>query len=67
MLRALGFDPNQEEILKLIKEFDNNKENIKEEKRESWQIDFERFLKIIIYKMDERDTEDNIIKVLIIM
>ena len=62
VLRALGFDPSQEEIVKLIKEFDS-KSDYEELTEESWKIDFQRFLEIIIFKMNEKDTEDNIRKV----
>lgn len=62
VLRALGFDPSQEEIVNLIKEFENDKSEILSQ--ESWKIDFQRFLEIIIYKMNERDSEENIRKVL---
>ena len=61
-MRALGFDPSQEEIVKLIKEFDT-KSDYEELTEESWKIDFQRFLEIIIFKMNEKDTEDNIRKV----
>lgn len=64
VLRALGFDPSQEEIVNLIKEFENDKSEILSQ--ESWKIDFQRFLEIIIYKMNERDSEENIRKVLIL-
>ena len=62
VLRALGFDPSQEEIIKLIKEFDS-KSDFEELTEESWKIDFQRFLEIIIFKLNEQDTVENIRKV----
>ena len=46
-MRALGFEPNKDEIKKLIGDFDNDG---------SGRIDFHEFLDIMITKMSERDT-----------
>ena len=46
MLRALGFDPTNEEILILVKELDKEIIDI-----DSTRIDFEEFLKIMVVKM----------------
>jgi hypothetical protein len=45
-LRALGFDPSNEEIVKLIKELDREIKSLEEE-----MIDFQEFLEIMIVKM----------------
>ncbi len=46
VLRALGFDPTNEEIMNLVKELDKEIIDI-----ESTRIDFEEFLKIMVAKM----------------
>jgi len=45
VLRALGFDPTNEEIMILVKELDKEFSDI------DTRIDFEEFLKIIVAKM----------------
>jgi len=46
VLRALGFDPTNEEIMNLVKELDKDISDI-----DSCKIDFEEFLKIMVAKM----------------
>lgn len=58
VLRALGFDTQKEEILKMLKEINFDKDDITIESK----IDFQRFLNIIIYKMGERESDENIRK-----
>ena len=58
VLRALGFDSHKEEIVKILKEINFEEENININSK----IDFQKFLNIIIYKMGEKETEENIKK-----
>lgn len=46
MLRALGFDPTKEEIVKLIRDLGKG-----ETKFDTTKIDFQEFLEIMIVKM----------------
>lgn len=46
MLRALGFDPTNQEIVKLIRNLGNG-----EQKFDVTKIDFQEFLEIMIEKM----------------
>ena len=57
MLRALGFDPTNEEIVDLIKNLGRS-----EGKIDTQKIDFQEFLEIMIVKMSEKDTGSDIDK-----
>ena len=48
-LRALGFEPSKEDILKLIQDYD---------KDNSGRIDFHEFLAIMMRKMQQTDQKD---------
>jgi len=57
VLRALGFDPSNEEILNLVKGLGKENESI-----ETTRIDFQEFLEIMIFKMVRSMREsDNIL------
>lgn len=57
VLRALGFDPTNDEIYNLIKSLgrDDTKQDIS-------RIDFQEFLEIMIVKMSQKDTPEDIDK-----
>ena len=57
VLRALGFDPSNEEIVKLIKDLGRSDGKIDTQK-----IDFQEFLEIMIVKMSQKDTGSDIDK-----
>ena len=57
VLRALGFDPSNEEIVKLIKDLGRS-----EGKIDTQKIDFQEFLEIMIVKMSQKDTGSDIDK-----
>ncbi|KAM3130414.1 hypothetical protein pb186bvf_017513 [Paramecium bursaria] len=57
VLRALGFDPTQEEIVKLIKDLGRG-----DNKYDTTKIDFQEFLEIMIVKMSLKDNHDDIKK-----
>ena len=59
VFRALGFDPTNEEIAKLVSDFETETDTSSDEEK---KIDFQRFLEIIIYKMVEPDSDENIRK-----
>ena len=59
VLRALGFDPTNEEISKLIRDLGNGKENAKYDET---RIDFQEFLEIIIVTMSQKDSTEDIEK-----
>lgn len=59
VLRALGFDPSNEEISNLIRDLGNGKENTKFDET---KIDFQEFLEIMIVKMSQKDSTDDIRK-----
>ena len=54
--RALGFEPKKEEVKKMIADID---------KDGSGTIDFEEFLSMMTAKMGERDSKEEILKVLL--
>ena len=54
--RALGFEPKKEEVKKMIADID---------KDGSGTIDFEEFLTMMTAKMGERDSKEEILKVLL--
>jgi len=56
VLRALGFDPTKDEIVKLIREIG------KGEKDDQTRIDFQEFLEIMIEKMSQKDSVEDIEK-----
>lgn len=56
-MRALGFDPANEEIVQLIKELGRSATRLDNE-----MIDFQEFLEIMIVKMSQKDTPDDIEK-----
>ena len=58
VLRALGFDSHKEEIIKILKEIKYEDEYIDI----NTKIDFQKFLNIIIFKMGEKETDENIKK-----
>lgn len=45
-MRALGFDPSNDEIVNLVKSLGRENENI-----DNAKIDFQEFLEIMIFKM----------------
>ena len=51
VLRALGFDPSNEDIIQLIKELGKEESNF-----EKASIDFQEFLEIMIVKMSMPDS-----------
>ncbi len=55
VLRALGFESNLEETNKILKEIEDDVKLDSEGK-----IDFQTFLNVILYKMSEKETEENI-------
>ncbi len=57
VLRALGFESNLEETNKILKEIEDDVKLDSEGK-----IDFQTFLNVILYKMSEKETEENIQK-----
>ena len=63
MLRALGFDPSNDDIIKLVRELGKNIVKLEE-----YRIDFQEFLDIMIVKMvgsddqDQPDTKEDIQK-----
>ncbi|CAD8083807.1 unnamed protein product [Paramecium sonneborni] len=57
VLRALGFDPTQEEIGKLIKDLGKG-----DVKYDAQRIDFQEFLEIMMVKMSQKDSLDDIKK-----
>lgn len=57
VLRALGFESNIEETNKILKEIE---EDVKQDN--DGKIDFQTFLNVILYKMSEKETEENIQK-----
>jgi centrin-1 len=59
VLRALGFDPSNEEINNLIRDLGNGKEDAK---FDDTKIDFQEFLEIMIVKMSQKDSRDDIKK-----
>lgn len=59
VLRALGFDPSNEEISNLIRDLGNGKENAKFDET---KIDFQEFLEIMIVKMSQKDSNEDIQK-----
>uniref|UniRef100_A0A1B6GKA0 EF-hand domain-containing protein n=1 Tax=Cuerna arida TaxID=1464854 RepID=A0A1B6GKA0_9HEMI len=52
-IRALGFEPKQEEIKKMLSEID---------KEESGMISYEEFLYLMAQKMTEKDSKEEIMK-----
>eukprot|EP01017_Pseudomicrothorax_dubius_P003710 TRINITY_DN1058_c0_g1_i2.p1 TRINITY_DN1058_c0_g1~~TRINITY_DN1058_c0_g1_i2.p1 ORF type:complete len:212 (+),score=73.51 TRINITY_DN1058_c0_g1_i2:114-749(+) len=56
VLRALGFDPTNEEIDKLIKDLG------RDDRADAKKIDFQEFLEIMIVKMSQKDTPEDIDK-----
>jgi calcium-binding protein CML len=57
VLRALGFDLNNEEIYKLLRGLDEeSNENVDN------KIDFQKFLQIIIVKISEKESDENLRK-----
>ena len=59
VLRALGFDPSNEEISNLIRDLGNGKETAKFDET---KIDFQEFLEIMIVKMSQKDSTEDIQK-----
>lgn len=57
VLRALGFDPTNDEISKLIKDLRHE-----EVKQDLSKIDFQQFLEIMIVKMSQKDQQEDIDK-----
>lgn len=57
VLRALGFECYLEETNKILKEIEDEA-NIDS----NGKIDFQTFLNVILYKMSEKETEENIQK-----
>ncbi|KAL4476169.1 hypothetical protein ABPG74_009902 [Tetrahymena malaccensis] len=57
VLRALGFDPTKEEIVKLIKELGKG-----EKQYDTQRIDFQEFLNIMMVKMNQKDSQEDIQK-----
>lgn len=57
VLRALGFDPTKEEILKLITDLGKG-----DVKFDNTRIDFQEFLEIMIEKMSQKDSPEDIEK-----
>lgn len=56
-LRALGFEPKQEEIKKLLSEINSNTEKTEQN---SNSLDFNDFVTIMEIKMAEQETEEEI-------
>ena len=61
-LRALGFEPQKEEIKRLISDLNNTNNSNKDREKEKTKdgevtIDFNDFLDIMTTKMSERDSE----------
>lgn len=57
VLRALGFDLNNEEIFKLLRGLDDEEGEANDNK-----IDFQKFLQIIIVKISEPESDENLRK-----
>lgn len=57
VLRALGFDPSNEEIIELIRELRSDVQKLEDE-----MIHFQEFLEIMIVKMSQKDTVEDIKK-----
>ena len=57
VLRALGFEPTTEEIQKLIRDIGKEDKSFDDQK-----IDFQEFLEIMIVKMSQKDSEEDIDK-----
>ncbi len=55
VLRALGFESNIEETNKILQEIE---EDVKMD--DDGKIDFQTFLNVILFKMSEKETEENI-------
>ena len=55
----MGFDPSTEEISNLIRDLGNGKENAKFDET---KIDFQEFLEIMIVKMSQKDSNEDIQK-----
>lgn len=53
VMRALGFEPRKEEIVKMINEVD---------KEGSGKMNFNDFLTVVTHKMCEKDTKEEILK-----
>ena len=56
-MRALGFEPTIEEIQKLIRDIGKEDKNVDDQR-----IDFQEFLEIMIVKMSQKDSEEDIEK-----
>ena len=70
-LRALGFEPQKEEIKKLVSDQNNNlasrdKDRDSRDKEGQVTIDFNDFLDIMTTKMSERDSEQELSKAFIL-
>jgi centrin-1 len=57
VLRALGFESNIEETNKILLEIEDDVKTDNDSK-----IDFQTFLNVILFKMSEKETEENIQK-----
>lgn len=55
----MGFDPSNEEISNLLRDLGNGKENTKFDET---KIDFQEFLEIMIVKMSQKDSNEDIQK-----
>mmetsp|Transcript_129395 Transcript_129395/g.258331 ORF Transcript_129395/g.258331 Transcript_129395/m.258331 type:complete len:167 (-) Transcript_129395:43-543(-) len=56
-LRALGFEPNKEELKKLVSDLDKSSSQ-----SDQGQLDFNEFLEIMTAKMSEKDSREQIQK-----
>ena len=70
-LRALGFEPQKEEIKRLISDLNNTNNSNKDREKEKTKdgevtIDFNDFLDIMTTKMSERDSEQELHKAFIL-
>ena len=58
VLRALGFDAQNEDVQRILKEISNDNLKLNLDSK----IDFQKFLDMILYKMGEKETEENILR-----
>ena len=70
-MRALGFEPQKEEIKRLISDLNNTNNSNKDREKEKTKdgevtIDFNDFLDIMTTKMSERDSEQELHKAFIL-
>ena len=59
-MRALGFEPTKEDIMQLIRDTEPPGADKDQKEKEKNKIDFSQFLEIMIKKMSEKDSPEEI-------